>query len=156
MDARRLLIAAGLVAALLPGCRSGAPKARPKGPTPPAARATPAPAPSPAPSARPLPALPDPASALPPPTIRIGFMVDASRVSVGGADSGMRVLTGQTAATAQRLTFELANAAAAGSVRFRVQAASLVDLATAQQAAKKIADATGLSVAPVWNEGTRT
>ncbi len=156
MVARRLLIVAALAAASLPGCRSGAPKARPKGPTPPVARVTPTPAPSPAPSARPLPAPPDPAVSLVPPTIRIGFMVDASRVTVGGADSGMRVLLGQKGATAQRLTFELANAAVAGPVRFRVQAASLVDLATAQQIAKKIADATGLVAEPVWSETTRT
>ncbi len=83
-------------------------------------------------------------------------MVDVARVSIGGADSGMRVLVGPKSATAQRLTFELANAAAGISVRFRVQAASLTDRPTAQQAARKIADATGLSVEPVWNDSTRT
>jgi stage II sporulation protein D len=83
-------------------------------------------------------------------------MVDVARVSIGGADSGMRVRVGEKTTTAQRLTFELANAAAGATVRFRVQAASLSDLATAQQAARKIADATGLATEPVWNETTRT
>lgn len=156
IDARRFFAVALMAMALLPGCRSGAPKAKPKSPIPPAARATPAPVAAPSPSARPLPAAPDPAASLVPPTIRIGFVVDASRVTVGGADSGMRVLVGQKSVTAQRLTFELANAATAPAVRFRVQAASLTDLAAAQQAAKKIAEATGLSVEPVWNETTRT
>ncbi len=157
MPTRRLLIATALLAvALAPGCRSGAPKARPKGPTPPVTRATPAPTASPSASARPLPPTPDLASSLVPPTIRIGFMVDVARVSIGGVDSGMQVLVGSKSATAQRLTFELANAAAGSSTRFRVQAASLTDLALAQQAAKKIAEATGLGVEPLWNETTRT
>ena len=156
MKVRRLLIVSALAAALAPGCHSGAPKAKPKAPTPPAARPTPTPAPSPAPSARPLPAAPDLAASLVPPTIRIGFSVEVPRVSIGGADSGMRVLIGSRSEIAQRLTFELANAAAGAAVRFRVQAASLADLAAAQQAAKKIADATGLSVEPAWNDTTRT
>ena len=90
------------------------------------------------------------------PTIRIGFVVDVARVSVGGADAGMRVWAGLKQGTAQRLTFELANAASAASVRFRVQAASLGDLTQSQQVARKIAEATGLIVEPVWNESTRT
>lgn len=155
MIRRRLLIVAGLAAALLPGCRSGAPKSKPRSPTPPVARATPAPVASPAPG-QPPPAPPDLVPSLVPPVIRIGFTVDASRVTIGGADSGMRVFLGQKSVTAQRLTFELANAATSAPVRFRVQAASLSDLVAAQQAAKKIADATGLSVEPVWNEATRT
>ncbi|MBX7186192.1 MAG: SpoIID/LytB domain-containing protein [Vicinamibacteria bacterium] len=157
MNVRRFLFLSGLAAALASGCHSGAPKAKPRGPTPPAAaRPSPSPVPSPAPSARPAVPTPDLSRSLVAPTIRIGFNVDVARVSIGGADSGMRVLVGQRSSTAQRLTFELANPAAGAAVKFRVQAASLTDLATAQQAARKIADATGLGVEPVWNEATRT
>ncbi len=83
-------------------------------------------------------------------------MVDAARVSIGGADSGMRVWVGQNKTTAQRLTFELANAAPSVAVRFRVQAESLSDLSQAQQAARSIAATTGLTTEPMWNETTRT
>lgn len=120
--------------------------------------ATPAPAVSPTPM-RPAvgyPAAPDLTGTLVAPTIRIGFSVDTPRVSIGGADAGMRVFVGQTASTAQRLTFELANAAAGASVRFRVQVASLSDEAQAQQAARKAAALTGIAVEPSWNEATRT
>lgn len=158
MNHRNFLV--GISAALLavaPGCRSGAPKAKPRGPAAPVARATPGAAPAPAPS-RPavgFPDAPDLTSALVSPTIRIGFSVDVPRVSVG-ADGGMRVFAGGKESTAQRLTFELANVASGASVRFQVQVASLSDLSLAQQAAQKAAAATGLKVEPVWNEATRT
>ena len=103
-----------------------------------------------------LPASPDVAWSLSPPTIRIGFSVDAARISIGGADSGMRALIGERSTTAQRLTFELADAAAGSAVRFKVQAASVSDVEQAKQAARRIADITGLKVEPLWNESTRT
>jgi len=95
-------------------------------------------------------------TALVSPTIRIGFSVDVRRVSVGGADSGMHVLAGRNRTTAQRLTFESAEAAAGASLRFQVQVASFKDLVPAQQAARRAANATGLKVEPVWNEATAT
>lgn len=161
MNMRSPLSALAIVAlalGLVPGCRSGGPKAKPRGPVGPETRATPSPSASPTPT-RPIvgyPGTPDLTAALTPPTIRIGFSVDAARVSIGGADAGMRVFVGQTSSTAQRLTFELANAAAGASVRFRVQVASLSDEAQAQQAARKAAALTGLAVEPAWSEATRT
>ncbi len=151
MTLRRLLACALVLA--VAACRSGAPKPQPKAPSRPPARAMPAASPTPVPQvAAPT---PDFTSALAPPTIRIGFNVDVPRVSIG-ADSGMRVSIGSRTATAQRLTFELANAAAGAAVRFRVQAASLADQALAQQAVTRIAEATGLGAEAIWNEGTRT
>ncbi len=99
--------------------------------------------------------MPDWAASVIPPSIRIGFMVDVARVSIGGADSGMRVFMGQNKTTAQRLTFELVNGAAGPKAGFRVQAVSLSDLALAQQAARTIATTTGLTAEAVWNETTR-
>ncbi len=161
MNPRSFLgIAAAAIWLATPACRSGAPKAKPKGPAVPVARAMPrpaaGPAASPSPPAAALPATPDITSSLAPPVIRIGFVVDAARVAIGGADSGMQVLLGQTMTTAQRLTFELANATAGSAVRFRVQVASVSDLGQGQEAALRVADATGLAAEPVWNETTRT
>jgi stage II sporulation protein D len=68
----------------------------------------------------------------------------------------MRVFLGGETATAQRLTFELANAASGAAIRFQVQVASLTDVSLAQQAARKAAAATGLAVEPSWNDATRT
>ncbi len=98
-------------------------------------------------------ATPELTGALTPPTIRIGFVVDAARVSVGGADSGMRAFIAGKETTAQRLTFELANGAA---VRFRVQAASVTDPAQAEQAARQITQATGHPAESIWNDATAT
>src|SRR5436190_5981452 len=137
MNSRRLLVGTGLlVMVLAAGCRSGASKARPTPARPPVGRATPTPtpAPVPTPSVPPLAGTLEATSALVPPTVRIGFMVDVARVSIGGADSGMQVLIGPKRVTAQRLTFELANPAQGAAVRFRVQAASLSDLPAAEQA----------------------
>ncbi len=140
-----------------PGCRSSSPKARPKVPTPAAAQPGPAPVFSPTPKEPgPVPEGPDLSSSLGSPIIRIGFEVDAPRVSIGGADKGMRVWVGQNARTAQRLTFELANAGARSVSRFRVQAASVSDAVQAGELAKKLADTTGLGAEPIWNEATRT
>lgn len=157
---RRSLVLAGVAALLVSsGCRSNAPKGKPKSPVPPAARGTPAPTPTPtptpAPAVRPLPPAPDFSSSIAPPVVRIGFLVDTTRVSVG-ADGGMRVSVGERNSFAARLTFELASGPSGAAARFRVQAASLADPNLAQQAAKRIADATGLNVEPVWNETTRT
>lgn len=82
--------------------------------------------------------------------------MDVARVSIGGADTGMRVSIGGETRTAQRLTFELARGGSAQGGLFRVQAASMADLGLAQQAARKIADLTGLSTEAPWNETTRT
>ena len=141
-----------------PGCRSGAPKAKPRGPAGPVARATPAPLPTATPvrAATGLPKAPDLTGTLATPTIRIGFSVDVGRVSIGGADAGMRVWVGPNPTTAQRLTFELANASSGAQVRFQVQVASLADVALAQQAAQRASAATGLKVEPMWSEATRT
>ena len=156
MNLRRALGLAGAVALLVaPGCRSGVPKTKPKTPGTSAVRATPMPTPAATPTPRPVTPSPDFASSLPAPTLRIGFSVDVARVSIG-ADSGMRVSIGDRTTSAHRLTFELANPAAGAAVRFRVQAASLADPALAQQAAKRIADATGLAAEALWNETTRT
>ena len=148
-------------AALMCACRSGAPKGRPgtPAPSPPAAQATPKAA-GPAVNLRPetaQTATPSTAalSNLLLPTIRIGFMVDAPRVSIG-ADSGLRVWIGGAQSKAQRLTFESASAAGLSASRFRVQAASMSDLAQAQQTAKRIAETSGLNAEAVWNESTRT
>ena len=147
------------VAGLGTACHSGAPKARPKAPAAPAtAPPSPTSAVTPAASKAPPPigAGPDLATRLPPPAIRIGFTVDAARVSIGGADSGMRVWIAGSATTAQRLTFELARGGAASGVRFRVQVASVADLGQAEQLARKAADATGAKAEAAWNEATRT
>ena len=155
---RRLLVAAAL-AALVPACHSGAPK--PKPPAPPSSRPAPAtPAPAPQRPQTPSTAGLDAAAALAPPltkpTIRVGFTVDAPRISIGGADSGMRVRMAEAVTTAQRLTFELASATSGAGVRFRVQAASVSDAAQGQQIAKKVGDATGIRTEAAWNEGTGT
>ena len=148
------------VAALAAACGPSTPRV--KAPRPPMARpgTAPSPSPSPAPAGTALTAmsspLPDPGLALVVPTIRIGFVVDGARVSVGGADSGMQVTTPRGASIAQRLTFELANAASAATVRFRVQAASLADQATAREAARRIKELTGHAAEETWNEATRT
>jgi stage II sporulation protein D len=68
----------------------------------------------------------------------------------------MRVWVGPNPTTAQRLTFELANASSGAQVRFQVQVASLADVALAQQAAQRASAATGLKVEPMWSEATRT
>ena len=121
-------------------------------------RATPVPAPvaTLVPASPSLPASPDLTGTLTSPTIRIGFSVDVGRVSIGGADAGMRVFVGAKQTTAQRLTFELANASSGAAIRFQVQVASLSDLSLAQQAAQRASAATGLKVEPVWSEATRT
>ena len=155
---RRLLVAAAL-AALVPACHSGAPK--PKPPAPPSSRPAPAtPAPGPQRPQTPSTAGLDAAAALAPPltkpTIRVGFTVDAPRISIGGADSGMRVRMAEAVTTAQRLTFELASATSGAGVRFRVQAASVSDAAQGQQIAKKVGDATGIRTEAAWNEVTGT
>ena len=152
-----LVLASASLFFLSPGCRSGAPT-KPRGPGGPLARATPVTTPTarPVQPATAFKAAPDLTSALVAPTIRIGFSVDVPRVSVGGADAGMRVFMAGKESIAQRLTFELANAASGASVRFQVQVASLSDLAQAQQAAQRAAAATGLKVEPAWSEATRT
>ncbi|MEO5762374.1 MAG: SPOR domain-containing protein, partial [Vicinamibacteria bacterium] len=166
--ATRILRILGAFALLaVAGCHSGDSQSKPKPPARPGPGSTPkytptpaaTPASSPSASVRPAPGLPDNpaiAATLIAPTIRIGFVVDATRVSVGGADAGMRVWAGKSKSVAQRLTFELANPAAGSSVRFRVQAASVADLAVAQASAKKIADSTGISAEPIWNDTTKT
>lgn len=165
MRALRVLGAFILLAA--PGCHRGDSQSKPKPPARPSPKSTPKhapteaslPAPSPAATVRPAPSLPDDpviTVTLMPPTIRIGFVVDAARVSVGGADAGMRVWAGKSKNVAQRLTFELANPAAGSSIRFRVQAASVADLAVAQASAKKIALSTGIQAEPIWNDTTKT
>ncbi|MBK5254923.1 MAG: SpoIID/LytB domain-containing protein [Vicinamibacteria bacterium] len=126
-------------------------------PTPPLAQASPSPDGSPTPpGVAGSSAVPGPTSSLTSPTIRIGFAVDVVRVSIGGADSGMRVWVGQTQKTAPRMTFELARAASTLPVRFRVQAASVADISQAQVLARKLAGASGLDAEPVWSEGTHT
>ena len=119
-------------------------------------RATPVPAPvaTLVPASPSLPASPDLTGTLTSPTIRIGFSVDVGRVSIGGADAGMRVFVGAKQTTAQRLTFELANASSGAAIRFQVQVASLSDLSLAQQAAQRASAATGLKVEPVWSGAT--
>ena len=133
--------------------------ARPAKPVaPPVATATPASSPTVPPAATPAQSLTDASgltATLTPPAIRIGFVVDAARVSIG-ANSGMRIWVGANRTTAHRLTFELANADTQATVRFRVQAASVTDLSLAQQAATRISDGTGIKAEPVWNEATRT
>jgi len=158
LNNRALVLSSAALFVLSPGCRSGAPSAKPRGPAAPAARSTPPPAPTATPTraASGLPAFPDLSAVLVRPTIRIGFSVDVPRVSIGGADAGMRVYVGASQTIAQRLTFELANAASGASVRFQVQVASLADLTLAQQAAQRASAATGLKVEPTWNEATRT
>ena len=155
MNARIALTLLGAALLLAPGCHSGAPESKPSPPVAPDARATPAATPSPS-AAMGIPGAPDLAASIAPPSIRIGFVVDAGRVSIGGADGGMRVFIGSRLTTAQRLTFELAGPSTGASVRFRVQAASIADLAQAQQAARRIAGETGHKAEPVWNEATRT
>jgi stage II sporulation protein D len=83
-------------------------------------------------------------------------MVDAMRITVGGADAGMRVTTAGSRTLAQRLTFELANVPSAVAVRFRVQAASIVDTSQAQQAAKRLTAETGHTAEAIWNAETKT
>lgn len=156
---RILRLSAIAVLGLVAACRSAAPAPNSTAPTPPTSASTPRPAPVPARTAPPTsPFEPGAAAvaALKAPLIRVGFVVDAPRVSVG-ADAGMRVSIGGGApARAQRLTFELANAASAASVRFRVQLASLADAALAEQTAQRVTRESGIRAEPVWNEQTRT
>lgn len=158
----RVSLVALAMAVLLAGCRSAAPKPKVESPRPPAAT----PGPSVRPTVSPITAVPavpgavsetaGPVATLRAPVIRIGFVVDAARVSVG-ADGGMRVLVpGSAPGSAQRLTFELANAASAAAVRFRVQVASLADRALAEQTAARVTADTGFKAEPFWNAQTRT
>ncbi len=155
-----LILACVPILCLAPACRSGSPKAKPGPPAPPVARATPSPTPAPTVppgrSSTVVPAAPDLSASLIAPAIRIGFVVDATRVTIGGADSGMRVWIGGGQTSAQRLTFELANPKGGLATRFRVQAASVSDASLAQQAARRVAESTGLDAEPLWNESTRT
>ena len=148
-----------LILAAMAACRSATPASKPSAPKAPPGAASPRP---PTPASGPVvsPDAAPPSSAavgsLKSPLIRVGFVVDAARVSVG-ADAGMRVsVAGVSSGDAQRLTFELANAARAAAVRFRVQVASLADATLAEQMGQRVTRESGMTAEPVWNEQTRT
>ncbi len=87
------------------------------------------------------------------PSIRVGIVVNASRVSIG-ADQGLKVRESASRVPLMRATF-----VAAGSgqpPRFRVQVASFTAERPARQAAQRARAAVGLTPDVRWNEETRT
>jgi stage II sporulation protein D len=147
------LAASVAVGLAVSGSCASAPRARSGGPRLPEVQA--ATAQRPAAAESPLPGVS-------PPVIRVGLLVEVSRVSVS-ADSGVtiRAIAGADQPTVflppqrdvVRATFVAAGQATS---RFRVQAASMADADGAREAAERAEAASGLKAIIRWNPDTKT